>query len=151
MNKETLTVETDEYGTITYRNADDERHNPHGPAVVGLDGDKWYCINDQLHNTDGPAITRANGSKEYFINDQRHNPNGPAIVRANGHKEHWLNGKRHNPNGPAVVYADGYKAHYINGKKLTESDFKTWQAQKTAPLHNKTATIDGIEYTLISK
>ena len=105
MNKETLTVETDEDGTIIYRNADGERHNPNGPAVV------W-----------------ASGRKSYFIS-----------------------GKRHNPSGAALVYSDGSKYYYINGKKLTETKFKTWQAQQSPPLHNKTATIDGIEYTLTAK
>jgi hypothetical protein len=128
MNKEKLTVETDENGMIKYRNADGKRHNPAGPAVVGTDG-----------------------YKEHWINGQRHNPNGPAIVWANGqNKEYYINGERHNPNGPAIVYADGYKAYYINGEELSEAKFKTWQTQQSAPLHNTTATIDGIEYTLIA-
>ena len=82
MEKETLTVETNENGTIIYRNAD---------------------------------------------------------------------GDFHNPNGPAVIYADGCKAHWINGKYLTEAKFKVWQAQQSSPLHNKTAVIDGVEYTLTAK
>ena len=82
MNKETLTVYTEQDGTVTYRNDTGERHNPHGPAVILDDGEKWYCINDE---------------------------------------------------------------------ELTEAEFKTWQAQQTAPLHNTTATIDGIEYTLTAK
>ena len=105
MKKETLTVETSENGTITYRNASDQLHNPHGPAVVWDNGSKWYYINDQLHN----------------------------------------------PDGPAIVGADGSKSYYINGKPLSEAEFKSWQAQQSAPLHNKTATIDGVEYTLIAK
>ena len=83
MKKETLTVNTDEYGTTEYRNA----------------------VYDLLHN----------------------------------------------PDGPAMVWADGSKSYYINGRELTEAQFKAWQAKQPAPLHNKTATIDGIEYTLIAK
>jgi hypothetical protein len=105
MNKETLTVETNEDGTVTYRNADGDFHNSHGPAVVGGNGGKVYLIN----------------------------------------------GKLHNPHGPAIVCTDGYKAYYINDKKLTEVEFTAWQAKQTAPLHNKTATIDGIEYNLTAK
>ena len=45
MKKETLTVETNEHGTTTYRNASDQRHNPNGPAVIYADGSKAYCIN----------------------------------------------------------------------------------------------------------
>jgi len=125
MKKETLTVETDEHGTTTYRNASDQLHNPHGPAVIYADGDKYHWINGELHNANGPAIARADGSKEYYINDQRHNPDGPA-----------------------VVYSNGSKAYYINDKKLTKSEFKTWQAKQDAPLHNETLTIHGIKYKL---
>ena len=136
MKKETPTVETDEYGAITYRNAD---------------GDKFYYINGKLHNPDGPAIVWADGDKEHYINGERHNPHGPAFSDADGHKEHWINGQLHNPHGPAVIRANGRKSYYINGKRLTEAQFKAWQAKQAAPLHNKTATIDGIEYTLIAK
>jgi hypothetical protein len=73
MNKDTLTVETDEEGTTTYRNAEDELHNP-----------------------DGPAIACANGGKSYWINDQLHNANGPALVYANGYKAYWIHGKKLN-------------------------------------------------------
>jgi hypothetical protein len=104
MKKETLTVEKDDLGTVTYRNADGELHNPDGPAIIDADGE-WHYINGQLHN----------------------------------------------PNGPAVIYANGHKEYYINGEELTKAEFKTWQAQQTAPLHNKIATIDGIEYTLTAK
>ena len=61
-----------------------------------------------------------------------HNPNGPAFISANGETSHWINGKRHNPNGPAVIWHDGSKEYYINGKPLTETEFKTWQAQQAA-------------------
>ena len=128
MEKETLTVEKDEYGTITYRNA-----------------------SGQLHNTNGPAAIWANSYKAYHINGRLHNPDGPAAVHADGGKAYWINGKRHNANGPATVLADGSKYYYINGKPLTEAEFTAWQAKQSAPLHNKTATIDGIEYTLTAK
>ena len=128
MNKETLTIYTDEEGTITHCNADGELHNPDGPALVYADGDKWHYRNGRLHNENGPAIIEDNGNKKYYIN-----------------------GKRHNPNGPAIVYADGHKEYWINNERLTEAEFKTWQAKQSAPLHNKTATIDGIKYTLKAK
>ena len=50
MKKETLTVNTDEYGTVTYRNASDQRHNPDGPAVVYADGYKSYYIKGKYLN-----------------------------------------------------------------------------------------------------
>jgi len=69
MNKETLTVEEDEEGTTTYRNASSQLHNPDGPAVVYA-GDRYYYINGQLHNPHGPAIVDTDGSKAYYINDK---------------------------------------------------------------------------------
>ena len=128
MKKETLTVKTNVIGTVTYRNADGDLHNPHGLAVI-----------------------YANGHKEHYINDNLHNENGPAMVCADGSKRYYINGKLHNPNGPAVVCADGSKEYWLKGKRSTETKFKAWQAQQSPPLHNKTATIDGVEYTLTAK
>ena len=105
MKKETLTVETDENGTVTYRNADDQLHNPNGPAVVWADGSKYHYINGELHNANGPAVVHSNGDKEYCIND----------------------------------------------RLLTEAEFKAWQSKRSAPLHNTTKVIDGVEYTLTAK
>ena len=96
--------------------------------------------------------TNTNGTIRYFNADGKlHNPNGPAVVYADGSKRYYINDKLHNENGPAVVYADGSKFYYINDKRLTEAEFKAWQAKQSAPLHNTTATIDGIEYTLTAK
>jgi hypothetical protein len=128
MKKETLTVETGKHGTVTYRNAEGELHNPHGPAMVGADGYKAHYINGQLHNENGPAVVFADGHKEYYINDKRHNPNGPAIVCPNGDKY-----------------------YYINGEELTEAEFKACQTKQPAPLHNTTTVIGGVEYTLTAK
>jgi len=49
MNKEKLTVETDEDDTVTYLNDSDKLYNPDGPAVI-WDGDKYYWTNGELHN-----------------------------------------------------------------------------------------------------
>ena len=46
MKKETLTVETDGWGTTNYcSEAYDKIHNPHGPALVWANGSKSYYIN----------------------------------------------------------------------------------------------------------
>jgi hypothetical protein len=108
MEKETLTVEKYENGIIIYRNADGERHNQHGPALVYADGDIAYYIKGQLHNE-----------------------NGPAVVFADGHKSYYINGQLHNPNGPALVYPNRDKYYYINGEELTEAEFKAWQSNNS--------------------
>ena len=101
--------------------------------------------------TDKDSTIRYFNADGHYINGKLHNPDGPAVAWASGHEEHWFNGERHNANGPAVIYANGHKEYCINDKLLTEAEFKTWQAQQSAPLHNTTATIDGIEYTLTAK
>jgi hypothetical protein len=98
------------------------------------------------------VYTNSSGTISHYNADgELHNPNGPAVIYPDGGKSYYINDKRHNPNGPAVVMADGYIEYCINDKKLTKAEFKDWQAQQSAPLHNKTATIDGIEYTLTAK
>ena len=111
MNKETLTVERNKRGTVTYRNDSGERHNPHGPAVVYADGDKYHYINGELHN-----------------------PDGPAVVFADDYKAYYINGQLHNPDGPAIAWADGSKSYFINGEELTQAEFKIWQAEQVAAL-----------------
>jgi len=96
--------------------------------------------------------TNSSGTTTYRNADgDLHNPDGPAVVFSDGYKYHYINDELHNPHGPAILYPDGCKSYYINGDRLTESEFTAWQAQQSAPLHNKTATIDGIEYTLTAK
>jgi hypothetical protein len=68
METEKLKVETDENGTVTYRNAEGELHNPYGPALIWADGDVAYYIKGRLHNENGPAIVHTDGSKEYYNN-----------------------------------------------------------------------------------
>jgi hypothetical protein len=93
--------------------------------------------------------THENGTVIYRNADvDFHNSHGPAIVWGHGGKWYYIKGQLHNENGPAIVHADGRRAYYINDKKLTEAEFKTWRNQQTAPLHNKTKVIDGIEYKL---
>jgi len=151
MKRETLTIEKDKNGTITYRNASGRLHNPDGPAIVYADGHKEHWFNGKLHNPNGPAVIYPDGYKAYWINGKRHNPNGPAVIFANGLKWYYINGERHNPDGPAIVCANGHKEYWINGKPLNKAEFKAWQAQQDAPLHNKTKIIDGVEYTLTAK
>jgi hypothetical protein len=87
MKKETLTVETNEKGTIIYRNADGDFHNPHGPAIIHADGRKEHWINGEFRNPHGPAIVGSGSYKAYLINGQLHHPSGgPAIVIADSCK-----------------------------------------------------------------
>ena len=67
----TLTMTVNEWGTLIYRNSQDELHRHHGPAVECANGDKEWCLNDQLHRTDGPAMEYANGTKEWYLNGQQ--------------------------------------------------------------------------------
>jgi hypothetical protein len=86
MKKETLTVEKSKRGTVTYRNAEGQPHNPHGPAVVGLDGWQSQHIKLQIMNKETLTVeTDEDGTTTYRNADgDRHNPHGPAVVGLDG-------------------------------------------------------------------
>jgi hypothetical protein len=104
MKKETLTVKTDEYGTVMHYNAEGWLHNPDGPAVVYVNGTQEHWINGELHNEDGPAVADSDGYKFYYINNKLHNPHGPAVIDPDGCAEFW-----------------------IDNEELTEAEFKSWR------------------------
>ena len=57
----------DKYGNFHYfKNG--LYHREEGPAFIGSNGSKWWCINGKLHREDGPAFIHCNGLEEWFIN-----------------------------------------------------------------------------------
>ena len=103
-----------------YYNKNGESHRIDGPAIVGVNGDKFWYKNGKRHRIDGPAVERADGYKAWYKNGVFHRINLPAVVYADGTMEWYKNGKRHRIDGPAVDDvnggADGYKAWYKNDK-----------------------------------
>jgi hypothetical protein len=92
-------METDEYGTKTCCNE-----------------------NEQLHrDNDLPAIECANGDKSWFVNGLWHRDNDlPAAEYVNGSKFWYVNGKCHRLGGlPAIECASGGKRWYIYNKRYT--------------------------------
>ena len=80
MKKETLTVETDSNGTITYRNAYGERL---GPAVVGIDGWRSQHIKLQIMNKETLTVeTDEEGTTTY--RNAYGERLGPAVVGIDG-------------------------------------------------------------------
>lgn len=47
-----------------------ELHNPHGPALVTLEGTKQWWLNEKKHRTNGPAVIWFNGSVEYWVDGE---------------------------------------------------------------------------------
>ena len=55
-------VVVDSDGSRRYYNADGQLHREDGPAQVGSDGTKLWCINGNYHRVGGPAIEWNNGN-----------------------------------------------------------------------------------------
>jgi len=105
-----------EYRKIT----DNKLHREDGPAIIYVNGDKFWYINGKIHREDGPAVEYNSGTKEWWINGKIHREDGPAVIKANGTKLWYKNDKLHREDGPAVEYFDGTKGWYINGKQHRE-------------------------------
>ena len=85
-------VVVDQHGTRRYYNNLGHLHCTDGPAVIWVDGTKYWFQNDQLHCTDGAAVEYADGDKHWYQNGLRHRTDGPAIVCSNGTKHWYLHG-----------------------------------------------------------
>ncbi len=111
--------------------------------VVTKDDTRWINSYGELHREDGPAIIDLNGNKYWFLHgikrraeyisggrawylgEELHRIDGPAFVWANGDEGWYRNGLRHRSNGPAVSTRFKGKTHYewwLNGKKVTIND-----------------------------
>ena len=110
---------------------------------------EWHQ-NGLLHRLDGPAVMTARGNKYWYQNGQLHRLDGPAAVWDSGAQAWHQNGLLHRLDGPAVVWTDGSLEWYIDGVCLTEEEFNKRTALKPS-CGGKTVTIDGVEYTLVSK
>jgi hypothetical protein len=55
---------------------------------------RWYNRVGQLHRLGGPAIVHVDGAKFWYINGARHRLDGPAVEigRYAGYREWWVNG-----------------------------------------------------------
>ena len=104
---------------ISY-NIDNKIHRDYDkPAIIWIDGSKWWYQNGNIHRDDDkPAVEYANGTKAWYQNGNKHRDNDkPAIEYANGTKEWYQNGKIHRDNDkPSVEYADGTKEWYKNNE-----------------------------------
>ena len=60
----------DDRDIFYYKKGTNIWHNPYGPAVIYINGNKEYYINGKCHRLDGPAAICSNGYEEYWINDK---------------------------------------------------------------------------------
>ena len=78
-----------------------------------------FYKNGEPHREDGPAIIQVDGSKFWRLNGKRHREDGPTIIYADGSELWYLNGLRHRVDGPAIVWASGKEEWYLKGKLIT--------------------------------
>jgi hypothetical protein len=84
---------------------------------------EWRNKKGEFHRDDGPAIIGLNGTKYWYINGKRHRDGGPALIHPDGRQEWYQNGKCHRDDGPAIIWPDGRKEWFLRGQKYT---FKKW-------------------------
>ena len=107
-------------GNRTYYNARGEVHRDREPAIIGINGNRWWYQYNEEHREDGPSFEAINGNRHWMQRGKFHRINGPAIEYAN-HKEWWLNGKRHREDGPAYEVSGMTKEYWYHGRRLLVS------------------------------
>jgi hypothetical protein len=129
--------------TVHYK--DGNIHRDNGPAIEGINGDKFWYKNGELHREDGPAIEYAGGQKRWHLNGELHREDGPAIEYSNGsgHGEWYLNGRLHREDGPAIdsdvkiKNGEYIRGWYLNGVPVTEDEHKSLVAKNKAKMNIK--------------
>lgn len=74
-------LKTDEKGNMRFVNENNKLHRDDGPAIILINGFKYWYKNGLLHRTDGPAVEYEDGTKSWYFEGDRHCECGPAIVR----------------------------------------------------------------------
>lgn len=77
-----------------------------------------WCLNGKLHRIDGPAVIRIDGAKWWYQYGTLHRVGGPAAEHSDGTKYWLINGKFHREDGPACEFADGNKYWYLNDEQV---------------------------------
>ena len=72
--------------------------------------------NGKLHRHGGPAVVCLDGRRYWYQNGQRHRDDGPAEVYPDGSQYWYRNGLIHRDDGPAITYSDGTQHWYQYGK-----------------------------------
>ena len=111
---------------------DDKKHRDNDmPAHISANGDTIYYVNDNYHRVGNPAIIKVNGSKYWCLNSQYDRPdeNGihmPAVIEINGDvitKRAWYrDGCLHRDNDAPAVMTPTKWVWRVNGnfnRKLT--------------------------------
>ena len=57
---------------IVFKNDNGKTHRVDGPAYIGTNGSKQWCLNGDFHREDGPALIWPNGDKLWCINGKHY-------------------------------------------------------------------------------
>lgn len=108
-------------GTKTYYNARGQIHRDREPAIIAINGNRWWYQFDLEHREDGPSFEAISGNRHWKQRGKFHRLHGPALEYVDGTKEWWFNGKRHREDGPAIERAYGVKEWWHQGRRLLVS------------------------------
>jgi len=70
-------------------------HNSNGPAMIDIDGGRYWYRHGKLHREDGPASIYSSGLLKYYIDDCLHRLDGPAVVYPDGTGDYWISNIRY--------------------------------------------------------
>ena len=65
------TITVDAQGTCMYRDHRNMIHRLNGPAIITVDGQRYWYQNNQLHRTDGPAVEWTNDRYYWYLNGKQ--------------------------------------------------------------------------------
>jgi hypothetical protein len=125
--KEKVVSLLDEFGAANYG----QKWYQHGrlhrdgdlPAVICLNGDKFYYRNGQNYRADDkPNVVRIDGTVAWWRNDVPHRDDLPAIIDPDGNQQWYTDGKKHRLGAPAVVNVDGTYEIWRDGVLYTTTE-----------------------------
>ena len=106
---------SDETGSHIFK-IEGKIHNEDGPAVIYVDGSKFWLINDVGHRVDGPAEEWNCGFRRWLNHGIIHRIDGPAEYKSKSYERWFNNGLFHRDNDePAIIVSNGLKYWYKNG------------------------------------
>lgn len=74
---------------IEWRDDNHEYHRDDGPALIEVDGARWWFQHGKRHRDGGPAVIKADGTQEWRQYNQLHRDDGPAVIDEDG-GQYWF-------------------------------------------------------------
>lgn len=139
-----MKIATDQQaGKIDNKFCDDQGrlHCDSGPAIVHVNGTKFWYQHGERHRLDGPAVIYSTGRVEYWIhgnrcdNEDQFKSHVQGLEWFKSYQEQkpfeksdkskiWLDdqGRLHRESGPAIIYPGGNVGYYLHGRLVSKNE-----------------------------